>query len=539
MKDNRGYSLVELMVSVIILSIVMAGVASVMVSMSKTFSDSQREVSLQDNVQSTYNIISEIVKEANSNSSESAIKQDDNKTYIYAENTTDNTLSKAYLILQEADRLYLYQSTPDNIKKMSLGDKENHLLATKVSDFSINTDTMEDDGYVIMKLECKNGTREADIVQNVYLRNSNKSAEWQSSNNTNPNDPFENDYVIVKLTHANTCKIDPFNVGTTAKAKDFNIEAEWVKKDNKDDKITAYVPAKYLTCPDFDKPIDDEGAKEFKINVNTNSIIASPELREGDTTPLFPETVTVTVIKSVSKTPKPSKQNSNMADPTIEKIPDDTDLNEDLRNSLDKVRVFYETGNYSGTPKEYNLSSPIVVTKKECPKCHSSVTLIGLNGGVNRYYCNDDYGTSCQNKWDKSWGAISENDFSSSSVSKITAYQGKDGKITFRNEDENSIAGVIIYLYLEGDDAYFIPVSGSDYLIAHSSSEGSGLVKYETSSAVLGERVKYIKLILPSLSAAKDDESGNKVYDSYTFQYAWENSKQSGPAVVTYVIEQN
>ena len=52
--NNRGLSLVEMLASVAILSIVMAGAFWMLSVMSKSFTQSQREVELQNSTQATY-----------------------------------------------------------------------------------------------------------------------------------------------------------------------------------------------------------------------------------------------------------------------------------------------------------------------------------------------------------------------------------------------------------------------------------------------------------------------------------------------------
>ena len=62
LKNNKGLSLVELLVSVVILSFVMAGVGTMLVIMSSNFASSNSEVQVQESVQSTFTLVSDIVK---------------------------------------------------------------------------------------------------------------------------------------------------------------------------------------------------------------------------------------------------------------------------------------------------------------------------------------------------------------------------------------------------------------------------------------------------------------------------------------------
>lgn len=210
-KNNKGFSLVEMMVAVAILSIVMVAIGWILSSMSKSFGNSQREVQLQDSVQTTYSIVSDIVKEAQSvktgitNKCESVVIDGD-RVYVLVEQvdqansglelklptTTalfyifdfDSANHKLYLyngsynpydILDGAGGAYTFSPTKFETVIKSVSSSAirtpGNLLSNNVEKFEV-VDKL-DSGYVIVQLELKYGSREASIVQNVYLRNSN------------------------------------------------------------------------------------------------------------------------------------------------------------------------------------------------------------------------------------------------------------------------------------------------------------------------------------------------------------------------------
>lgn len=212
--DNKGMSLVELMVAVAILSIIMLGIGFILSAMSKNFGQSQREVALQDSMQLTYSIVSDIVKSAqvvpvSETEHNQAIYKNGNNVYILTESfdqaaglgEAKKVASKeatGHIISYDASKkkLYLYTATYDrtvgdtynfnatdfedkisNVNSASDINKPENLLANNVKSFDVVTTHM-DDGYVIVNLELEYGGRTASITQNVYLRNSNKAVQW-------------------------------------------------------------------------------------------------------------------------------------------------------------------------------------------------------------------------------------------------------------------------------------------------------------------------------------------------------------------------
>ncbi|MGN0164978.1 MAG: type II secretion system protein J [Lachnospiraceae bacterium] len=222
-RNNKGFSLVEMMVAVAILSIVMIAVGWILSAMSKSFGNSQREVQLQDSVQTTYSIVSNLVKEAQSvnrgiENKYGALVIDGNRVYIFDEEVNQSqsdrdlkipTSSATYHIIdfdQSKHKLYLYDASynpldildattadgkttytynpskfDEKIKSVSSSTirKPKYLLSNNVDSFTV-VDRL-DSGYVVVELKLSYGSREASITQNVYLRNSNMSVEDTSS----------------------------------------------------------------------------------------------------------------------------------------------------------------------------------------------------------------------------------------------------------------------------------------------------------------------------------------------------------------------
>lgn len=226
-KKNKGFSLIEMVVSVAILSIIMLAIGFLLSAMSKNFGQSQKEVALQDSMQQTYSIVSDVVKSAQvvESTKHTSIKKAGNEYYILTEKY-DQTKNKkplddaeAYIIGLDEDNHSLYlrrigysignklavaEATPSvaptgeatgekNTEDLIIEGKINYsnlyslkdiyesryLLARNVKSFSIKTGESTpndankylDAGYVIVNLELEYGGRTASISQNVFLRN--------------------------------------------------------------------------------------------------------------------------------------------------------------------------------------------------------------------------------------------------------------------------------------------------------------------------------------------------------------------------------
>jgi len=231
-KDNRGMSLVELLIATAILSVVMLGVGMIMVRMSNMFSMTQKEVQLQDNVQSTYSILSNLIKESqvanktlstNTANRRKSVVTNGDLVYIFDEDIQqsqsfgDSKTAKAdakyYLVDfdRSKNKLYLFEGTYDaqaygvnttpfnqttfmgyfasgsgkataynsaNVRKI------NNLLANNVTDLKVADHLV--DGYVTLFIKMEYGNRSAEITQNVYLRNSNIASNGVITDTTTP-----------------------------------------------------------------------------------------------------------------------------------------------------------------------------------------------------------------------------------------------------------------------------------------------------------------------------------------------------------------
>lgn len=262
--DNRGMSLVEMLVAVMILSIIMASVGWILTVMSRNFAMANREVQLQNTVQTTYAVISDYIKEAQS--------EDDSIQSVYTRPRTDG--SDTYIVVdvvdpisQEPDidksffmvisyyndnaangkrKLYMWGG-PDMVTSKLYdinGNRVDYLsykapinadcyLANNVEVFNVDT-TYYEDGYVVLAIKCKYGDREASISQNIYLRNANISAEWGITGEYgNTEDLYDGYHVIGVDGYTNTAT--PYSSGQKIKLTTITLAGTLEADDNPED----------------------------------------------------------------------------------------------------------------------------------------------------------------------------------------------------------------------------------------------------------------------------------------------------------------
>ena len=160
-EKNQGMSLVELLVAVAVLGISMIGIVALMNLATRYYSNSNKEVEVQQELQTTFAMVSNMIVDANGSvtfdtSTKTATIVNKQKKYVV-------TLSGTNLYAKE----FLATATITDIKAPE------NLLADKVESFSLNT-SHYDDGYVTLAMKVKYGSREAAMTKNVFMRNAGK-----------------------------------------------------------------------------------------------------------------------------------------------------------------------------------------------------------------------------------------------------------------------------------------------------------------------------------------------------------------------------
>ena len=160
-EKDQGMSLVELLVSVAILGIAMVGILALMNLSTRYYSNSSKEVEVQQELQTTFSMVSNMIVDANVSIE---FKASENRAII-------KTKEKRYEVHLSGRNLYakefLASAGTEDI------DTAANLLADRVEAFSIDT-SHYDDGYVTLAMTVKYGTRVASMTKNVFMRNAGK-----------------------------------------------------------------------------------------------------------------------------------------------------------------------------------------------------------------------------------------------------------------------------------------------------------------------------------------------------------------------------
>lgn len=160
-KNNRGTSLIELIIALMITAIVISMIMLLINSASKSFKITNNDVNLQIEAQTIINQLSNLAMEAKS--MEPHIDLNSNERFIFQYHADE-----FYAIIFNDN--ILYQLKTDNIgeaKESLLYSKEDHFLAEYVSDLDISPEN----NTVKIELILSLGKDEVNLSKKVKLRN--------------------------------------------------------------------------------------------------------------------------------------------------------------------------------------------------------------------------------------------------------------------------------------------------------------------------------------------------------------------------------
>ncbi len=193
-KANRGFTLVELLVSVAVLSIVTLGIGGLLKLAAEQYSNATKETEVQNLIQSTFASMSNAIEDA-------AID------VVFESNKLTIVNEDGYIRFErDGSRLYYdevtaYSSATDNDGKIQEArdhetskDEAVNLLADHVKSFSVDT-TTKDRGFIILNVTIEYHERSKNLVQNVFLRNlrSRETVEYTASTSTTTGDGGDGD----------------------------------------------------------------------------------------------------------------------------------------------------------------------------------------------------------------------------------------------------------------------------------------------------------------------------------------------------------
>ncbi len=171
-KSNEGLTLVELLVSVAVLSILMAGAFALMRQAAQYHSQSAREVEIQNQLQTAFTQVSDIMVDAHIGIEFDAARG----RLIACHNDQFYVLEKRganlYINLKEyADSSDTVDAKLQEARTHIMVVNDRNLLSDRVATFLVDT-SGQADGYVVLAMRCTYNNRSAYLSQNVFLRNS-------------------------------------------------------------------------------------------------------------------------------------------------------------------------------------------------------------------------------------------------------------------------------------------------------------------------------------------------------------------------------
>ena len=182
---NLGLTLVELIVSIAVLSIVTLGVGGLLRLSAEQYSNATKETEVQNLLQSTFATISNSLEDV--------------AVDVYYSGSRLTIVNKDLAILYEkdGDKLYydevaLTASDDDGRKTAalaaSIGKAQANILADHVTSFNVDTST-KDQGFVVVNVTVQFKERSKNLVQNVFMRNLRPAVETESTSEAENNQP--------------------------------------------------------------------------------------------------------------------------------------------------------------------------------------------------------------------------------------------------------------------------------------------------------------------------------------------------------------
>lgn len=174
-KNNRGFSMIELLTAIAILGILAGLVGYLMNTSSKTYTKLSVEAQLQSEAQVVANMITELAidsYDAKSTCTENIGSYSTDSGKILVLDSVHNSEKKQYVICKDTtnNELYMLERTYD-ASTSSWGAFSNALLGEYIVGFDVDTSRVEDDNILQFTLSYKKNGKEYDGNYQVLMRN--------------------------------------------------------------------------------------------------------------------------------------------------------------------------------------------------------------------------------------------------------------------------------------------------------------------------------------------------------------------------------
>lgn len=181
-RKNEGFTLVELLVSIAVLSIVTMGIAGLLRLAAEQYSNATKETEVQNMLQQTFAALSNSLEDA-----ALGVHYDGTKKELTIVNN-----DKYMKFLLKGDVLYYdeheYDYAADDEEKndearaATTGTAQENVLADHVTSFYVDTSSA-DQGLVVLSVDIRFQERSKNLIQNVFLRNiGDKNSSFLATN---------------------------------------------------------------------------------------------------------------------------------------------------------------------------------------------------------------------------------------------------------------------------------------------------------------------------------------------------------------------
>ena len=238
--NNKGVTLVELIISTAILFLIITAFLSMVASATKMFARGSRDLDVQEEAQSVTNQIESLLSDANLYAGQSG-----KEIYIVNEDLVH--------VITERDNGVFYsiytfpatqEPTSENVKGLIASNPSalktntymsSALLSKRMKDVTLNTSQLDSDNVVYLSMKYKNQEREIDVNESVFMRN--KPGLGGGGGHTSPPDnDFDAELVVLRykkhnlisefgVTKINTNGSSPAISGADASKYDVDVAA--------------------------------------------------------------------------------------------------------------------------------------------------------------------------------------------------------------------------------------------------------------------------------------------------------------------------
>lgn len=177
-QDNKGLTLVELLVSMTVLSIVSLAIFSFMVFASKTYNKANGETNLQSEAQMTINRMENLIVSATNGVGADPTEPEDaaKKLYVYNHAAKeDGTVEYRIISIYQENNKLMYKYDTYGLdefgSKVITPGSAPAVISDYIEDFSVNLTKLLSNQEVTVNLKMKNGQKTYETSNTFYMRN--------------------------------------------------------------------------------------------------------------------------------------------------------------------------------------------------------------------------------------------------------------------------------------------------------------------------------------------------------------------------------